>query len=848
MYMGIDLGTSNSAIAGHDGSRVKVFPPKDRGPDPSVLASAIYVDRRGHKIFGHRAYEFLFAKPEDATDGFKRQMGTSWTKKFTSSGLEMTAEECSTEVLKLLRSQVEGVDGVVGSDGAVVTIPAAFNQMQIEATKRASVAAGIEKVALVQEPVAAALAAVANAEIKNGQFLIFDIGGGTFDLALVQSLNKKINVIAHEGINALGGRDFDRIIINNVIRPWLLENFSLPEDFQRHEKYSKLIRIAHKPVEDAKKALSTAESATVYFSEDRVRVCDEDGVEIYLEVPLARSDYEKFIADKIRDTVELSRKIIHDNGYQSEDIDKIVFVGGPSMTPLIQDMLPHELGIPGSTKLDPMTAVAIGAALYCEGLDWSSESVSRKSVRGSKAVSEEAQVRYDYPERTSGDRAKLRIRPSATSTNVGLEVEVNSDEGWTSGRKPLSDRMSIEVPLARTGENNFRVMLFDSTGRLLERDSPEIRIQRTAAMADESRMTHSIAVMTRDQMDTEGANILHMIAEKGSPMPNSGVAAHFRSAIDIQEEGDALEVKFFEQPQKENRVPREPNQYIGSCIVSYSDIEPDEIRIGDEITVHWEIDESGGLSFAIEIPRLGKRFSEAQFYSSQQGQQSYGGDEGRELVGRMIKDCKDELVKAKETADAERSVELRKLENKIEQQAATLQNSSGDAEEQRGIAEQIRDVRQRLFLILHQSEDKASSIGQELDEVSERFETLRSDAESDRATRFDELSSNCSEAIKRGGEGDFRDARRMLEEMRTILFHVIFSQPRFVIGWFKRLCQERYLALDKTAFDEDVATGTACLEENDIDCVRKVIAKILSNRISDEDSGPPSDLSDLIKK
>jgi molecular chaperone DnaK len=147
----------------------------------------------------------------------------------------MTPEECSAEIIRQLVSQALLETNVSDIEGTAITIPAAFNQMQSEATLRAAAATGLERVVLLQEPIAAAMA---QANTDSGQFLVYDLGGGTFDLALVQSLSGSINIIGHEGINMLGGQDFDRTLINNVIRPWLIDNFNLPVDFQKHPQYT----------------------------------------------------------------------------------------------------------------------------------------------------------------------------------------------------------------------------------------------------------------------------------------------------------------------------------------------------------------------------------------------------------------------------------------------------------------------------------------------------------------------------------------------------------------------------------------------------------------------------------
>ena len=163
MYLGIDLGTSNSAIAGNDEAGLKLYKTAE-GTD--VLPSAILIDRRGSMMVGKRAYEQAAYSPENVAQGFKRLMGTSSSIKFAASGHEMKPEAASAEILKALVAQARMAAGDFVVRGAVVTVPAAFNQMQSEATMRAAKEAGLEKVALLQEPIAAAMASVVNSKKK----------------------------------------------------------------------------------------------------------------------------------------------------------------------------------------------------------------------------------------------------------------------------------------------------------------------------------------------------------------------------------------------------------------------------------------------------------------------------------------------------------------------------------------------------------------------------------------------------------------------------------------------------------------------------------------------------------
>lgn len=153
MYIGIDLGTSNSAIVGSSNGATRLFKTA-QGTD--VLPSVIYLDKRGHRFIGGGAYDRIFTSPENVAAGFKRLMGTSSTVNFKAAGVDWTPEECSAEVLRTLVGQAKVEAGDLLIEGAVITVPAAFNQMQSEATLRAARMAGLERVALLQEPVAVA--------------------------------------------------------------------------------------------------------------------------------------------------------------------------------------------------------------------------------------------------------------------------------------------------------------------------------------------------------------------------------------------------------------------------------------------------------------------------------------------------------------------------------------------------------------------------------------------------------------------------------------------------------------------------------------------------------------------
>jgi molecular chaperone DnaK len=216
-FVGIDLGTTNSAICSFDGEEVTLY----KSPDQTdVTPSAIFVDRRGNRFVGLRAYNNAARDPGSAATLFKRLIGTSTPIILPAVNITMTPEQCSAEVLRALFGYLPEAIRNNSEVGTVITVPAAFNQMQKDATMQAAEGAGIGKVALMQEPVAAVMS-VMRRRRGDGIFLVYDIGGGTLDIAIAQSIGGRVSLLGQGGIAMCGGRDFDRLLVDNIVMPWL---------------------------------------------------------------------------------------------------------------------------------------------------------------------------------------------------------------------------------------------------------------------------------------------------------------------------------------------------------------------------------------------------------------------------------------------------------------------------------------------------------------------------------------------------------------------------------------------------------------------------------------------------
>jgi molecular chaperone DnaK len=826
MYLGIDLGTSNSAIAGYGKDGARLFKTPD-GHD--VLPSAVMIDRRANLLGGRRAYEQSAYSPENVAQGFKRLMGTSTLLHFASARNEMTAEQASTEILKALVSQAHMSVGDFEIDGAVITIPAAFNQMQSEATMRSAAAAGITNVALLQEPIAAAMASIAGADKRNGQFLIYDLGGGTFDAAIVQSISGSITVIAHAGINMLGGRDFDRSIVNSVIRPWLLGTFELPESFQTLPQYQRLIRIAQFRAELTKIALSTQTNDRIFADETQINIKDEAGSNIYLDVEISRGELEKLVIEDVDRSIELCRTLLQENGYRPSDIDRIVLIGGPSRMPVVRSRVVSELGINADLKLDPMTAVAFGAAIFAEGREWAAGGAVKAKTRVATEIGETLPISFDFPSRTADKKARIRVSIPSEAKGRRLRVQVDTEDGWTSGQVTLKNTSEIrDIPLSRGGDNKIRVCIFDENGTIIGGASKDLTIFRADAASDGMPMTHNLAVKIVTGAIGSERNILMTLVKKGTLVPKSGVE-HFRAARALRKgDGKYLDFELYEQT--EGVDDPELNLAIGEFRLSSDELSRgDVIRRGDDLFIHWAIDANGLLNCELEFPSLSRTYNTGKMYVSTVGHRNFDGEDGKKLSASVLQTAKSDIIRLDRALGEKTGPEVSELMRRLDRQVDSLRLSA-DAETRRGITEEARAIRQEVYKIANKPENVRASIRAEIDELSESLSTRLSGVIDPKGMiQLNRLIGVARDSLKREGSPAIDDARASVKEIYAIMITELAKRPDFWVSRFEALAADRHLAADKVKHDRLVAEGETCITKQDLDRLRQVSFELSEN-------------------
>ena len=811
-YIGIDLGTTNSAICSYDGETVRLY----KSPDQNdVTPSAIFIDRRGNKYLGKRAYDSAAKNPDNAATKFKRMMGTSTPVKLSAVNITMTPEECSSEILKLCFGYLPEEIRNSGTTGTVITVPAAFNQMQKDATLAAAEMAGLGSVALMQEPVAAVMCVMKQRK-GDGVFLVFDLGGGTLDIAIAESISGRVSLLAHGGVAMCGGTDFDRSILDNVVKPWLLSQFDLPDDFTANSKYKSLLRMCLWAAEKAKIELSAKEESVISLTESDLGVTDQSGAEVYVDIPFSRKQLDELIAPKIDEAIQSARETLEKAGLSAHDVERVVFVGGPTQYKPLRDKVAFEIGIAPSTDVNPMTAVAEGAAVFAESIDWKSQSRGRKSTRGALSTGGSLDLSFNFIARTPDSKAKIVAKVGGKAA-AGTEFQIDSlDTGWSSGRLALKDGAAVELILAKPGENTFKIFVFDSKGGPVSLKEDKIVIARTAASIDAIPASHSVGVEARDKLG--GRLVLDHLVREGDQLPKKGKKT-FKTEESLRA-GSAGSIKF-KLWEGEISDPINDNRFIGMFEIKGSDFDDGVIAAGAEMICEYEVLDSGNIMMEVSVPSIGGSFhSGRNFYSRQDGQIDY--TQASKLVEEQSEHALQRLDEMESKIDDPR---LQQAREKLEQ-AESIKSGETDPETAKQAMDNVQEAKRLLALA---RKDHLKEIRQmELDKAVDFFDRLvREHARPTEANAFDNLAKTAQRAID-NNSGDFE---AHLDDLRGKNFMILWRQDWFVIDRFKWLSKDSYLFPDAREHAQLSNVGAEALKANDIDKLRAVVAQMDSIRI-----------------
>jgi molecular chaperone DnaK len=589
---GIDLGTTNSLIAKFQNGTVEIFknPFGQKETLPSVVAF-----RKDRIIVGDKARELIEKDPENVFSSFKRKMGTSESFFVPNTSDFKTPVELSAMVLRELKNFIYTGEK---PDAVVITIPASFDTIQSNATKKAGNDAGFGEVQLLQEPIAASLAFAnkqTNAGTLQGQWLVYDLGGGTFDVALVKIVDGEMRVTDHEGDNYLGGVDFDIAIIEKLVVPQLQQQGHYPDLLTElrsaRGKYNTLYHILLKKAEEVKVQLTNSTAAEIEFE-----INEQD---IYLTI--TRDQFESVIYDSIQYSVDLVKKILVRNNLTAADIMEVVMIGGSTYIPLVKQLVAAQLGIAVNCSVDPTTAVAVGAAWYA-----GTRSVSTlKSPQNKPAVAGELNIHFKtaYQKNTADKEEYFTAIVTGPVTGLSYRI-VRADGGYDSGIKPLQERISEMLLLAENSNNVFNILVFDAAHNEVAAQTPVISITQGKFNIHGQPLPNDICIEIDDLENN--TTKLELIFEKNAILPLRKTIIKEVMKTILRSGQDSLLINVVEGSRY--AIP-------GSCVplgmieIKSTDLITDLVK-GSDVEITLQISESRDLSVKAVLLMNEQEFSE----------------------------------------------------------------------------------------------------------------------------------------------------------------------------------------------------------------------------------------------
>src|ERR1043165_9984360 len=499
LYVGIDLGTTNSAAAVFDGERVSVV---RNAQGASVTPSVVRIDRQTRVTVGTRARRFLEQDPANTAAEFKRLMGTGKEIEFPASGAKRKPEELSAEVLKALRQDIADQ---LGSpvERAVISVPALFELPQSAATSEAARLARLPRGELLQEPIASALAAGWRADDDGGgTWLVFDLGGGTFDASLLETRDGLLRVVGHYGDNFLGGRDFDWRITEHLASQLAV----VPS--RKNPEHASALRALRLAAEDAKIELSRNERAQVTLAQP----LSIDGQDVDVDLELTRATVDGLCAPLVDRALDVCVRLLSADGLGPGRLAKVVLVGGPTVMPLVRARVAARLEAPLAEGHDPMTLVAQGAALYAAtaGLDGRAQVQTQIVGR---------QVWLPYP------AGSADLTPHVVGKFVGADAPakvklVRNDGAWSSAEATVNPDGTFltSVTLLPRRACTFDIQATSASGERMPVTPPNLTIVQGLTIGDPP-LSRTLGVAL-------ASGHVQVYLERGAPLPARRTFTH----------------------------------------------------------------------------------------------------------------------------------------------------------------------------------------------------------------------------------------------------------------------------------------------------------------------------------
>lgn len=761
---GIDLGTTNSAI-----SRMENGEPTIKKTDTlkDTMPSSVYINKKKAIQVGDSAYNALkrdklkAMQNWDDSDSnsyieFKRTMGTD--KSYKSSNLEkdLSSEELSAEVIKTLKSFVK--DDNVNS--IVITVPAAFKNNQKEATREAAKLAGFNHIELLQEPVAASMAYGLDSDKKNGFWFVFDFGGGTFDAALLKVEDGIMKVIDTEGDNYLGGKNLDFAIVDEIILPYIQDNFAI-DSILADDTKKQILRNAMKfYAEETKIKLSFNDTHNILSDLGDIPGEDDEGEEFELDITVTQVDIERALAPVFQKAIDVSKSLLARRNLKGSSLDALILVGGPTFSPVLRNMLERQICKP-DTSADPMTVVSKGAALYASTIDISEE--IREQTRDKTKI--QLEISNESSTVETEEFVPIKILADKTEGEIPDKVlaEITrGDKAWSSGKVEINTIGEIiEIQLNEGKTNVYEVVLFDDKGNILESEPSSFSVIQGSKIGS-STLAYHVGIELKDK--TTGKIRFKTIKglEKNQSIPAVGIKNGLKTQKQIRPgmDSDFIKIPVYEGEHGAENTRAIYNDHIKDIIISGAEL-PSLLPENSDVDLTVNVDRSEKITVTAYFPYLDFTFEAIVERTISSIETFWLTNELRKAKGNLI-----ELKQGGDSNDAK----LNKVEAELVHLEKTFENNKNDVDNKQEVLTNLRKSLKTIDELNEKTE--WPKLEDELKEEFYRLEKANNDLGNDKTSQLvNQIKNQLEEVIL---VKDVKLGIVLLEEINRLFFELTF--------------------------------------------------------------------------
>lgn len=755
---GIDLGTTNSAIARMENGNPKII--KSEGYSKDTTPSCVGFTINGRILFGDLAYTSLNKQRKKAAvandkslvntyEEFKRTMGTDKRYKSLNMQQDFASKELSSEVLKALKNYVR--DDEVNA--IVITVPAKFQGFQKDATIEAAKSAGFQHCILLQEPIAASMAFGIDSDNVNGSWLIFDFGGGTFDVALMSVSEGIMRVVDTGGDNYLGGKNIDLTIVNEILISHIEKKYSIHDILQNKEKKTQLVNALKREAEMMKIAFSSKVKTDYDLLTDDPIGKDGDGNEIDINLTVTINEYEKVVKPIFQRAIDITLELLKENNVNKNVLETILMVGGPTLSETFREMVRAQITDNINISIDPMTVVARGAALFA----------STKDIPEDIRVIDKSKVQLKlmYPSDTVEMEEKIGIKilreKNETELPEKFYLEIESeDKSWVSGKTEVTDAEIIDIPLNPGKSNSFNIVLLDESGEKYEVEPNKFSIIQGFKTAG-ATLPFDLCLDVYDLSKRKAQVVRIDGLNKNKLLPAKGKGT-YQTAKDIRPGNisDIIRIPLF---YAEDQTKSIYNLYRGEVIIDGNKL-GGFLPKGSDVELSIEIDESEQIKVSATFPYIDDFILDEVIHKDEQKTES------KDQLNNILVSEEEELMS---NFEEDNSPQVYTIKNKLNDIGNELERDGDDVDKRQELRGRMQEALKELDEVVEQSQ--WPKVEKELLETLESMKSLQEE-HGDHETQI-VVNDLLEKAKAVQASKEVYTAENLIEQIRAINYYIV---------------------------------------------------------------------------